>query len=69
MSRNETSPLTLLEDPGMRENDVQGIYKRINRVFTDRRHLSNLASKDTNWLGEEVDIVVKGMLEQIKRMG
>ncbi len=59
----------ILEDPGMRENDMQGIYKRINRVFTDRMYLSNLASKDTNWLGEEVDIVLKGILEQIKRIG
>jgi hypothetical protein len=48
---------------------MQGIYKRMNRVFTDRMYLSNLASKDTNWLGEEVDIVLKGILEQIKRIG
>ena len=50
----------------MREKDIGGVYKRISMVFKDRMYLSNLRSRDANWLGEDVDVVLKGILDYIR---
>lgn len=58
----------IFDDPGMRENDMQGIYRRINMVFNDRMYRRNLDSRDMNWLGEDVDVILKGILDFIGRL-
>lgn len=58
----------ILDDPGMRENDMQGIYNRVSMVFKNKMYLRNLKSRDVNWLGEDVDVVLKGILEYIKAL-
>ena len=43
-------------DPGMRENDMAAILKRINRTFTDRLYYQNISrSVRPNWLGINID--------------
>lgn len=56
----------IFDDPAMREKDIGGVYKRISMVFKDRMYLSNLRSRDANWLGEDVDVVLKGILDYIR---
>ena len=58
----------ILDDPGMRENDMQEIYSRISKVFKDKRYLSNLKSRDENWLDEDVDTVMRGILQFFENM-
>ena len=55
----------IFDDPAMRENDISGVYKRTSAVFKDRMYLSNLRSHDVNWLGEDIDVVLKGILDCI----
>lgn len=56
----------ILDDSGMRENDMSGVYRRVNMVFNDRSYRSNLDKNDINWLGEDVDTVLNGILDYIK---
>ena len=58
----------IFDDPAMREKDIVGVYKRISMVFKDRMYLSNLRSRDANWLGEDVDVVLKGILDYIRSL-
>lgn len=58
----------IFDDPAMREKDIGGVYKRISKVFKDRMYLSNLRSRDANWLGEDVDVVLKGILDYIRSL-
>lgn len=53
----------IFDDPSMRENDISGIYRRLSMVFKDRMYLTNLRSRDANWLGEDIDVVLNGILE------
>ena len=65
---NRCLAIFILDDPGMRENDMQGIYNRVSMVFKNKMYLRNLKSRDVNWLGEDVDVVLKGILEYIKAL-
>ena len=56
----------ILEDEGMREDNMQDIYDRVSKVFKDKRYVSNLKARE-NWLEEDVDIVLEGILEYIKK--
>ena len=58
----------IVEDPGMREHDIQGIYNRISKVFGDEMYRRNLNSRNVNWLGEDTDSVLNGILEYIKKL-
>lgn len=58
----------ILDDPGMRENDMSGVYRRISMVFKDKMFRNNLKTKDVNWLGEDTDVVIKGVLDYIKKL-
>ena len=59
----------IFDDPKMRENDISGVYTRISKIFTDRMYLNNLRSREVNWLGEDVDVVLKGILEYLNSLG
>ena len=58
----------ILDDPGMRENDLQDIYRRINMVFKDKMYRKNIDTRDANWLDENTDTVLKGILEFIRKL-
>ncbi|MCR5061507.1 MAG: nucleotidyl transferase AbiEii/AbiGii toxin family protein [Saccharofermentans sp.] len=58
----------ILDDPSMRENSMGEVYKRISMVFKDRMYLNNLRSRDANWLGEDVDVVLSGILDFISSL-
>ena len=58
----------ILDDPGMRENDIQGVYHRISKVFKDRMYRRNLGTKEANWLDEDIDVVLNGILVFIEKM-
>ncbi len=41
----------IFKDPGMRENDIQGVISRVERTFNDRLYARNIErSKRSNWL-------------------
>ncbi len=58
----------IFEDSRMRENTMDEIYVRVEKVFLDKLYSNNLKTRNVNWLGEEVDVVQKGILDYLKSM-
>ena len=58
----------ILDDFGMRENDLQDIYRRINMVFKDKMYRKNIDTRDANWLDENTDTVLKGIMEFLRKL-
>jgi len=52
----------IFDDSAMRENDMQEVYRRVRMVFSDRTYVRNLKTVDNNWLGEDVEVVLNGIL-------
>lgn len=59
----------IFDDPGMRENDMIAVMKRVNRTFSDKLYRQNIGrSTRLNWLGIKVDDAFKkitGFLETL----
>ena len=59
----------IFNDPGMRENEMQAVLRRVNRTFSDRLYRQNIErSRRMNWLGIKVaDAFAKitGFLENL----
>lgn len=58
----------ILDDPGMRENELQDIYRRINMVFNDKMYRKNIDTRDANCLDENTDTVLKGIMEFLRKL-
>ena len=58
----------ILEDSNMRENDLQGVYRRISIVLNDKIFRQNLNTRNANWLNEDNDVVVEGILNYINKL-
>ena len=58
----------ILDDPDMRENDMPGIYRRVNMIFKDKLYRKNLDTRDNNWLGDDLNKILKGILEYINQL-
>lgn len=58
----------ITEDPTMRENNTQEVFSRISMIFRDKVYISNLKARDENWLGEDTDTVIKGLLNYFKKL-
>lgn len=52
----------ILDDPGMRENDMAAVYKRIESTFSSARYLDRLNTSRKNWIGIDTDTVIAGIL-------
>ncbi|MBQ8678705.1 MAG: nucleotidyl transferase AbiEii/AbiGii toxin family protein [Treponema sp.] len=48
----------IFKDEEMRENDMQGILKRVKRVFSDKFYRRNLSETDKKWIDEPVDLIL-----------
>ena len=44
----------IFDDPGMRENNMDDVRKRVNRTFSSEGYLRDLAASRHNWIGREV---------------
>lgn len=64
----KTISLYILDDFSMREDEIKGIHERIRRIFSNKDYLKNLQAKDVNWLGEDLDVVIKGILKFIEML-
>lgn len=50
----------IFNDPGMRENDMDAVMRRVNRTFSDKLYRQNIGrSTRLNWLGIKVDDAFK----------
>jgi len=50
----------VFDDPGMLENNMKDVYRRVKNTFASRRYVSRLSNSRKNWLGMEIpDILNK----------
>lgn len=49
-------------DPKMRETDIKEIIRRVSFVFRDRLYLRRLQTSDKNWLDEDLDTIMDGVI-------
>lgn len=52
----------IISNPGMRENSIDDIRKRVSRTFSDGRYLSRLEQSRKNWLEKPVFEVLQDIL-------
>ncbi len=55
----------IFSDPGMRENDITDILRRVESTFASKRYLDRLKSSKKNWLGVDTDQVLQKILTQL----
>lgn len=48
----------IFSDPGMRENNMQDVCRRVRNAFASGRYVSRLSNSRKNWLGMEVSAVL-----------
>ena len=55
----------ILDDPGMRENDMSAIVKRIKNIFSDRTYKKRVDRSDSRWLDDDIEVVFDGILNYL----
>ncbi len=56
----------VFRDMGMRENNMNDVYKRISGIFSDTIYKSAVDRSDKRWLDEDIDTVFDGILAFVK---
>ena len=57
----------IFDDPGMRENDMNAIYKRVEFVFRDKTYKQRVDKSDKRWMDDAIGEVFNGILEYLKK--
>ena len=52
----------IFDDSGMRENNMNDIVRRIEKVFGDKAYKSKVDRSDKRWLDDDIDEVFDGIL-------
>lgn len=55
----------IFADPGMRENTMDDIIRRVDSTFKSKRYLDRLKGSEKNWLGLNVSDVLSGILTHL----
>lgn len=55
----------IFADPGMRENTISDIIRRVESTFTNKRYLDHLKTSEKNWLGLDIADVLNGILDYL----
>jgi len=53
----------IYEDESIKENNLNDIFKRLNRIFHNKKYLKSLDNHKNNWLELPIDDVVRTVLE------
>lgn len=48
----------VLDDPGMKENTMIDISKRVKQTFSNKRYVKQLSTSDKNWLNMDVEKIL-----------
>lgn len=56
----------IYDDVGMRENDIEAIIKRVEKTFSNTAYIRKLKTSKKNWLNENIDAVLAGIIEFLK---
>ncbi len=58
----------IFSDPGMRENNIADIIRRVENTFSNKRYLDRLKFSRKNWTGYKESDVLQGILHRLKDM-
>ena len=58
----------VISDPGMKENDMNAVVRRITRTFSSKRYIDRLTYSKKNWIGEDIPIITASLLEFLKSL-
>lgn len=64
----ECMSVYIYSDSGMRENNIDDVYDRIENTFADEEYIAVLRKTDKNWLDEDVEIITKDILSYMDKM-
>lgn len=53
----------IFNDPKMRENNADDIAIRLKKTFSNRAYFNRLNTTDKNWLEEDIDTVLDGLIK------
>ena len=56
----------IFADPGMRENNMDDIIRRVDSTFKNKRYFDRLKASDKNWLGLDVADVCSSILRYLR---
>ena len=56
----------IFEDPGMRENNMDAVVRRIEKVFGDNAYKSRVDRSDKRWIDNDIDEVMDGILDYLR---
>lgn len=59
----------IYDDPGMKENSIADILRRLTRVLSDKSFLASLDNPDVNWLDGDVKETVTTLLQYFHNIG
>ena len=57
----------ILDDSGMRENDISAIVKRLENVFADEAYTKRLDTSDKRWLDDGIQEIFAGILNYLRK--
>ena len=60
--------MLIFADPGMRENTMDDIIRRVDTTFKNKRYLDRLKRSEKNWLGLDIADVLSGILTRLQAL-
>lgn len=58
----------IFADPGMQENTVEDVVRRVESTFSNKRYLDRLKGSEKNWVGLKVSEVLSGILDHLRAL-
>ena len=55
----------IYSDDGMKESDIADVQRRVSSTFQNRTYLSRLKTSKKNWLGLELETVLRGITDYL----
>ena len=56
----------IFDDPGMRENDLPAIIRRVENVFDDTTYREKVDASDKRWLDDDISDVFSTIINYLK---
>lgn len=58
----------IFSDTMMKERNGSDIEKRLKITFSDRGYVRRLDTSDKRWIDEKIDVVMRGILEFVRKL-
>lgn len=55
----------VFSDPGMRENNMMDVHRRISRIFQDKTYKLTVDKSDKRWIDDDIDVIFEQIIKFI----